>query len=450
MRRPPVILLSLLFVLLAAAPVRGAAPGLRMVVDGYRLFLLPDMQPFILRGRTMVPLRALTEGLGMLVGWDRATQTVTVHKGELVVELQIGAAVARVNGRPVDLDPPAQLVGGRTYMPLRLISEGLGFTVDWDGPTQTIAVTSPPAPAPVRNPGDPADVLRCQPCTYAPSEWGQPDDFPRLWRGRFWAPDLPDLLPPLALGELQPSTHNLLRYPLTVRSFALDGVLPDAPAQLPVYEVGSYPASHLALFNRTVANPQRWEYLPAYSEAQYVSKVPLGEAAPVATAQAAVERARTLLGDLLPPGSGYPLVTPLSRGGWQLIFNRYAPYGWRVFTDHPFTVALDGDGRVTAVSGRRRPILTQSLYPLRSPQDAYKLLTQGRWLHLYITDGSPVLQGEIQRFTVKSVELAYHEVQSTEPRQIMQPYYVFRNEQGQALYVPAVADPWVHWPAPGH
>lgn len=443
MHRAHLALAGLLLALLAAAPVRGAAPALRVLIDGYRLRLPPDQQPFIHSGRTLVPLRALSEALGFTVTWESAAQAVTLQQGDHRVQLTLGAATALVDGRSVPLDPPAQLVGDHTYVPLRLVSEGLGFGVDWDGTTHSVLVTTP-KPPPVSSPPGP---LRCRHCTGAPGEWGTPEDYPYFWQGGFWAPDSPDQLPPRAYGVLGPETHFLdLSARPAVRQYSLDAALPAAPPELAVYTVGSYPASHLALFNRTVAHPERWEYHPPYAEAQYVSLVPLGEPAPVRTPEQAAARAAELLGPLLLPDSrDNPTVVPEADGGWSVIFYRRLGRV-RVYVDHPLTTYLNRDGQAVFPQGRRRPVLTASLYPLRTPQAAWELLQRGRWLQLYITNGAPPLRDVVDRFVVTSVELAYHEVQSTRPQQIMQPYYVFRNAAGQALYVPAVADPWVQWP----
>ena len=50
---------------------------------------------------------------------------------------------------------------------------------------------------------------------------------------------------------------------------------------------------------------------------------------------------------------------------------------------------------------------------------------------------------------VHAVELAYVEDQVQTSPEVMQPYYAFRNDRGETLYVPAIADPYVSWPKPG-
>lgn len=43
--------------------------------------------------------------------------------------------------KDIALDVPAQIVKDRTLIPLRAVSEALGKTVDWDGNTRTVSIT---------------------------------------------------------------------------------------------------------------------------------------------------------------------------------------------------------------------------------------------------------------------------------------------------------------------
>ncbi len=72
--------------------------------------------------------------------WDDATRTVEATREELSLNLTIGSKEAFVDGRRVELDTPAQLLNGRTFVPLRFIGETLGFQVAWD--LRVINITS--------------------------------------------------------------------------------------------------------------------------------------------------------------------------------------------------------------------------------------------------------------------------------------------------------------------
>lgn len=99
-----------------------------------------DQPPVIVSGRTMVPMRAIFEALGASVAWDDATKTATGLKGDKEVKITIGADSMYVNGMAVALDAPAMVMSGRTMVPARAIAEGLGCTVGWDKKTTTVTI----------------------------------------------------------------------------------------------------------------------------------------------------------------------------------------------------------------------------------------------------------------------------------------------------------------------
>ena len=88
----------------------------------------------------MVPLRAIFEALGADVQWDGTTQTVSSSKGSTNVSLQINSTELHKNSETKTLDVPAQLVEGRTLVPVRAIAEAYDSTVGWDSETKTVSV----------------------------------------------------------------------------------------------------------------------------------------------------------------------------------------------------------------------------------------------------------------------------------------------------------------------
>ncbi len=91
-----------------------------------------DVYPFTENGRTLVPVRFISESFDAKVGWDDATQTVTVEKGSTSIRLQIGSDKMIANGEEKILDVPANTYNGRTLIPLRALVEALGKQVMWD------------------------------------------------------------------------------------------------------------------------------------------------------------------------------------------------------------------------------------------------------------------------------------------------------------------------------
>lgn len=100
-----------------------------------------DVAPEIVNNRTMLPIRVIAEALGATVGWDEATQTVTIEAKDISIKLVIGESKATVNNETVELDCASYIKNDRTYLPLRFVSEKLGAKVVWDESTQRVTIT---------------------------------------------------------------------------------------------------------------------------------------------------------------------------------------------------------------------------------------------------------------------------------------------------------------------
>ncbi|MBQ2968454.1 MAG: hypothetical protein IJE10_10095 [Clostridia bacterium] len=101
-----------------------------------------DVDPILMNDRTMVPFRAIFEALGCTVSWDDVNQTaIGMRNGQKIV-LPIGSLNVSVNNVAKVLDQPAVLKDGRTLVPLRFVSESLGAQVEWFEDTQTVAISA--------------------------------------------------------------------------------------------------------------------------------------------------------------------------------------------------------------------------------------------------------------------------------------------------------------------
>ncbi|MGM9551188.1 MAG: copper amine oxidase N-terminal domain-containing protein [Clostridia bacterium] len=98
------------------------------------------VEPVIQNNRTLVPLRAISEAYGAEVEWDGETQTIIITKDETVIVMQIGSEKAYVNDEEVTLDVAPKMVKYRTLVPLRFISEAFGFKVEWDQESLTVVI----------------------------------------------------------------------------------------------------------------------------------------------------------------------------------------------------------------------------------------------------------------------------------------------------------------------
>ncbi len=100
-----------------------------------------DREPVLYNDRTMVPMRKIFEELGATVNWDGNTQTATGKKGDRTVQVTVGQNVMYVNGNKVQLDVAPIILNDRTLVPVRAVSEGLGCNVKWDSVNYTVSIT---------------------------------------------------------------------------------------------------------------------------------------------------------------------------------------------------------------------------------------------------------------------------------------------------------------------
>jgi hypothetical protein len=99
-----------------------------------------DVPPIIEEGRTLVPLRAISESLKATVVWKAEERSITLTRDGKEIKLIIGSTTVLINGQEVQLDVPAQIIGSRTIVPVRFISEVFGAIVLWEAQTKSVVI----------------------------------------------------------------------------------------------------------------------------------------------------------------------------------------------------------------------------------------------------------------------------------------------------------------------
>jgi hypothetical protein len=109
-------------------------------VDGSEIAF--DVPPTSENGRTLVPMRYIFEALGADVNWIAEENKVVATKGEISIELVPGSNIMLKNGKEIVLDVPAKAIEGRTLVPVRAISEALDADVNWIGEEYKVDIKS--------------------------------------------------------------------------------------------------------------------------------------------------------------------------------------------------------------------------------------------------------------------------------------------------------------------
>lgn len=115
--------------------------GVSVNVNGQRIY--PDSSAYIKDGRTLIPLRGVFEKLGATVNWISDQQKVVINYHSKTINLQINNTQADVNGTQIQIDVPPVIDNNRTMVPLRFISENMGMWVQWVPEAHLATITDP-------------------------------------------------------------------------------------------------------------------------------------------------------------------------------------------------------------------------------------------------------------------------------------------------------------------
>lgn len=138
--------------------VRGARKNVataNVEVNGFNL--ASDYAPYVDRNRTFVPIRELTELMGADVKWDQGTKSVRIKLRDQDVKLKINSSVVYVNNKKMQMDKAStprlteyvhQNGDCKTMVPLRFLSENLGFDVEWNNSKRVASISNGVVQAP--------------------------------------------------------------------------------------------------------------------------------------------------------------------------------------------------------------------------------------------------------------------------------------------------------------
>ncbi|NIK75505.1 hypothetical protein FHS15_000605 [Paenibacillus castaneae] len=98
--------------------------------EPYRNVLISIDHNKVVNGRTLVPIRAITEAIGAQVQWNQADNRIAITRDDTQIMLQTNSKQVQVNGQLQMLDAAAIVDKGTTFVPLRFVAETMGMEIN--------------------------------------------------------------------------------------------------------------------------------------------------------------------------------------------------------------------------------------------------------------------------------------------------------------------------------
>lgn len=137
-------ILKLLIALLAVCSLCisvCAASDIKLYVNGE--MIITDVSPVAVSNRTMVPVRGIFEKLNADVRWVGSTNQIVITSSDKIIVLKLESKTAYINNEPVQMDVAPMVINQRTLIPVRFISERLGYDVKWDQASMSVYISEP-------------------------------------------------------------------------------------------------------------------------------------------------------------------------------------------------------------------------------------------------------------------------------------------------------------------
>lgn len=101
------------------------------------------MEPVQINNRVLVPTREVFEAMGATVQWDNTLKQVTVQYESKKIVLVVNKTTATINGTSVTMDVPGKIINDKVMIPVRFVSEGIGMSVQWDSGNKAVWIEEP-------------------------------------------------------------------------------------------------------------------------------------------------------------------------------------------------------------------------------------------------------------------------------------------------------------------
>ncbi len=132
-------IITFLAAMMLAVCAVSAESDINIQINGEE-FKTQTETPVVINDRVLVPMREIFEKFGAQVYWENSTKTVSAIRNGDVVMLQIGNEKLLKPGVEIDMEVAPVVINDRTMVPLRAVSSGLGAEVNWDNNTRTVYI----------------------------------------------------------------------------------------------------------------------------------------------------------------------------------------------------------------------------------------------------------------------------------------------------------------------
>ncbi|NYB73500.1 copper amine oxidase N-terminal domain-containing protein [Sedimentibacter hydroxybenzoicus DSM 7310] len=123
-------LILFIMMIMSFSVVSASESKIEIYLNDVKMDIPEEMgAPFIENGRTMVPLRIISQELGKKVDWDQKNTTVIIDGH---TKIKIGSDIIYRGRSEIRIDAPAIISNNTTFVPIRLVSEVLGYWVGYN------------------------------------------------------------------------------------------------------------------------------------------------------------------------------------------------------------------------------------------------------------------------------------------------------------------------------
>ncbi|WP_236703153.1 copper amine oxidase N-terminal domain-containing protein, partial [Paenibacillus xylanivorans] len=120
---------------------QAATNQTKIILDGQELILPIDVEVVNVRNNIMIPIRVVAENLKFNVNWDQKTQNVNIQQGSNAISLTVGKDQANVQNSTVSLNIAPQMIKNTVVVPIRFVSEEMGLRVGWNNKAKIVTLT---------------------------------------------------------------------------------------------------------------------------------------------------------------------------------------------------------------------------------------------------------------------------------------------------------------------